>query len=250
MENGLTALSPDEAFTFSCTPAVPCFNECCRDLNQFLTPYDILRLKNHLNLSSADFLAQYTVTHTGPATGLPVVVLRQNAASGKTCPFVSTAGCTVYNDRPSSCRSYPLARLASRCRETGRITEHYALIREPHCNGFRENRRQTVRRWIDDQGLRPYNEMNDLLMEIIGMKARRHPGPLDFRERHIFHLACYDLDAFRKRMVENDLLKEMSPAPEILAAAATDDTVLLRLSLAWLKKTLFGAAEGGGISIT
>ena len=60
MENELTPLSADDAFTFGCNPGVACFNECCRDLNQFLTPYDILRLKNHLNLSSSAFLERYT----------------------------------------------------------------------------------------------------------------------------------------------------------------------------------------------
>lgn len=243
MENELTPLSADDAFTFACTPGVACFNECCRDLNQFLTPYDILRLKNHLNLSSSAFLERYTVTHIGPETGLPVIVLRQNAALGMTCPFVSEKGCTVYEHRPSSCRTYPLARLASRSRDTGKVTEHYALMREPHCKGFGEQKQQTVRQWIDDQGLAAYNEMNDLLMEIIGLKTRCHPQPLDVRERHLFHLACYDLDTFRKQVFENNLLKDMPPPPEVLNAAETDDTLLLRVSLAWLKTTLFGATE-------
>ena len=239
MENDLIPLSPDDVFSFSCTPKVACFNECCRDLNQFLTPYDILRLKAHLNLPSPDFLERYTVTHIGPETGLPVIVLRQNPASGMTCPFVGDRGCTVYENRPSSCRIYPLARLASRSRDTGKITERFALIREPHCKGFREEKQQTVRQWILDQGLAEYNEMNDLLMEIIGLKSRFHPGPLDIRERHLFHLACYDLDSFRKQVFEKNLLKEMPPA------AKTDDTALLRLSLAWLKKTLFTPNAGG-----
>ena len=57
MDPELTPISPQDTFRFSCSPVVVCFNECCRDLNQFLTPYDILRLKNHLGLSSGEFLA-------------------------------------------------------------------------------------------------------------------------------------------------------------------------------------------------
>jgi len=245
MENEWIPLSPDAPFTFACTPEVPCFNDCCRDLNQFLTPYDILRLKRHLGLPSSVFLERYTVTHIGPETGLPVVVLRQDPASGMTCPFVSDKGCTVYTDRPASCRAYPLARLASRSRETGRITERYALIREPHCQGFQEGDRRTVRQWIEDQGLLPYNEMNDRLMEIIGLKARCHPQPLDIRERHLFHLAAYDLDTFRRQASENDLLKDSDAASHGRSPAETDDTTLLRLSLDWLKRTLFLQMEGG-----
>lgn len=245
MENEWIPLSPDDAFTFACRPGGVCFNDCCRDLNQFLTPYDILRLKNRLGLPSDVFLERYTVTHIGPETGLPVVVLRQDSASGMTCPFVSDKGCTVYADRPSSCRAYPLARLASRSRETGQITERYALIREPHCKGFREGERRTVRGWIEEQGLPVYNEMNDRLMEIIGLKARCHPQPLDVRERHLFHLAAYDLDAFRRQAVENDLLKDLASLPHGPAVADIDDEALLRFSLDWLKRTLFLQAGGG-----
>ncbi len=243
-EDDFTPLALDDVFAFSCTPEVACFNECCRNLNQFLTPYDILRLKNHLGLTASVFLERYTVTHIGPETGLPVVVLRQDPASGMACPFVSERGCTVYEARPSSCRAYPLARLASRCRETGRVAEHYALLREPHCLGFREEKRQTVRQWIADQGLSECNEMNDLLMEIIGLKSRHHPRPLDIRERQMFHLACYDLDAFRKQVLEKGLLSAFHPDPELLRAAESDDKALLRLSMAWLKQALFGIPGG------
>lgn len=46
MESGkIIELSDDEPFYFDCQSRVPCFNACCRDLNQFLTPYDIDRLK-------------------------------------------------------------------------------------------------------------------------------------------------------------------------------------------------------------
>ena len=45
MDAPLTALGLDEAFRFACGPEVACFNDCCRDLFQALTPYDALRLK-------------------------------------------------------------------------------------------------------------------------------------------------------------------------------------------------------------
>jgi len=36
-------LTRDDTFTFACHPGVSCFNQCCRDVNIFLTPYDIIR---------------------------------------------------------------------------------------------------------------------------------------------------------------------------------------------------------------
>ena len=76
MDAKIIPLAADTAFPFDCSPAVPCFNACCRDLNQALSPYDILRLKNKLGLSSGQFLKTHTLRHIGPETGLPVVSLR------------------------------------------------------------------------------------------------------------------------------------------------------------------------------
>ncbi|RUA03022.1 MAG: YkgJ family cysteine cluster protein, partial [Deltaproteobacteria bacterium] len=49
-------LSTKDTFIFHCHPEISCFNGCCRDLNQFLYPYDILRLTGHLKLHSSQFL--------------------------------------------------------------------------------------------------------------------------------------------------------------------------------------------------
>jgi hypothetical protein len=54
MKHNMTPLSLDDSFQFSCTKHVTCFNSCCRDLNQFLTPFDILQLKNYLEITSGE----------------------------------------------------------------------------------------------------------------------------------------------------------------------------------------------------
>ncbi len=240
MENNIVPLDIDESFTFSCSRQVPCFNECCRDLNQFLTPYDILRLKNFLNMTSGDFLEKYTTLHNGPETGLPVISLVSGNSPRLQCPFVTPDGCRVYTDRPSSCRMYPIARALTHSRETGRSTEHYALIKEPHCLGFDQNKTRTVREWLATQGLEPYNRYNDLLMEIISLKNRQKPGPLDMKSGRLFYLALYDLDSFRTAVFENNLLKDQPFDSCELASARKDDTALLMVGIKWVKKVLFG----------
>lgn len=240
MTDTMTPLSTEESFRFSCSAQVPCFNECCRDLNQFLTPYDVLRLKNRLQLPSSVFLQRYTTQHNGPESGLPVTTFKMKAESDFKCPFVTPEGCSVYEDRPSSCRMYPLARAISRSRETGEIREHFMLIREPHCHGFNQDRTQTVREWIENQGLTSYNRMNDELMEIISLKNRMIPGPLDRHSRDIFHMACYDLDRFREKIFNEGLLAECDLSQSILDAGRDNDITLLRVGLAWIKNRLFG----------
>ncbi len=238
MNDEMTPISLDDTFQFSCTKEVPCFNECCRDLNQFLTPYDILRLKTALEITSTEFLADYTLHHTGPESGFPVVTLKPANQNDLICPFVTQDGCRVYKDRPGSCRTYPLARLASRSRETGQITEHWALIKEPHCQGFNQNKKMVVRDWIQTQELLIYNEMNDLLMEIISLKNQHKPGPMDVKSRHLFHMACYDMDNFKIHIFEKGLLDAMNLDSDQIESLKNDVT-LLRFGLKWVKDTLF-----------
>ena len=230
---------PDETFRFACSPEVACFNACCRDLNQSLYPFDILRLKKRLGLSSGEFLERYTIHHIGPGSGLPIVTFKPIAASRLACPFVSEKGCSVYSDRPSSCRTYPLVRAISRCRETGRITERFMLLQEPHCLGLNEPQKQTVRQWIKAQEIETYNHINDKLVEIISLKSRVLPGPLDLKSRHLVYLALYDLDNFRNRIFENGLFGDFEVNPQKLETARTDDAVLLEVGMEWIKQVLF-----------
>jgi Fe-S-cluster containining protein len=157
-------------------------------------------------MSSSDFLSRYTEARTGPATGLPVVSLRFSDADDLACPFVTDAGCRVYPARPASCRTYPLARGVSRDRDTGRLTEHWALIRESHCLGFKDGQRQAVDDWVDDQQLATHNRMNDKMLALISRKNRFRPGPLMPAEKKRIFTALYDLDAFR-----NDPFTEVAP---------------------------------------
>ena len=41
-------LRAGDTFRFRCHPGVGCFNRCCRNLNLFLYPYDVIRLRNRL----------------------------------------------------------------------------------------------------------------------------------------------------------------------------------------------------------
>lgn len=240
MDSPIIPVSITDRFMFKCTAGVPCFNDCCQDLNQYLTPYDILRIKTHLGLSSEKFLAQYTRSHIGQESGLPVITLKTDPASGFPCPFVRSEGCLVYENRPASCRLYPLARALSRSRETGQQTEQYFLLKEPHCRGFENGPTWTVRQWLDNQAVTPYNAMNDLMIDIIRLKNLFRPGPLDPKSAQLFYLACYDLDAFKSHVFSKGILGDETPGADVLDWAQEDETALLKLGLNWIKKTLFG----------
>lgn len=229
-----------DSLPFNCNSQNKCFNDCCRDLNQALTPYDVLRLKQHLKISSQAFLKTYTSFHYGPGSGLPVVEFKSNPATGHACPFVTPAGCSVYEDRPGSCRMYPLARAIARSRETGEINQYFALIEEPHCMGFGNQTDQTVKAWLKGQDVDKHNEQNDKLVELISLKNRILPGKLDGALSDKFYMALYDLDAFREQIFKCDLLKEFTIPAALLEKIRTDDESLLTLGIQWVKVMLFG----------
>jgi Fe-S-cluster containining protein len=230
----------NDPMTFDCCSDNICFNECCRDLNQALSPYDILRLKRNLGISSQVFLKKYTSLHYGPGSGLPIVEFKPNPATGHECPFVNEKGCSVYADRPGSCRLYPLARAISRSRETGVVTEYFALIEESHCRGFGRKTGLTVGQWLDGQDVEVHNHHNDKLMELISLKNRILPGKLEGAQSDQFYLALYDLDEFRTRIFDHDLLKGFTLPKSFLDSLGSVDEALLGFGIKWVKNMLFG----------
>jgi Fe-S-cluster containining protein len=232
-------VNADQQFTFSCHPKIPCFTECCRELDLALTPYDILRLKRHLNLSSGKFLEQYVIIEWEEEQLFPICYLTMIDDGRASCVFVGGTGCSVYTDRPGSCRTYPLARGASR--NNGKAaTESLALIQEPHCRGFEETNDQTVNRYLLDQGMELYNRFNDILLPLL-----QHPSiqQQEFRpsrrqlDRYI--LALYDLDQFRREMTEGRIALHHPLTPQQLKGLAGDDEELLLLGLSWLMQKYF-----------
>ena len=238
--NNFQKLALDDTFRFSCHPGIECFNRCCWDLNQCLTPYDILRLKNGLKLSSGEFLKRYTTHHIGPGSGLPVVTLGVLEHENLSCPFVSKGGCTVYTDRPGSCRIYPLARIVQRRPNERTCEEFHIVIKEPHCLGFKESKEWTVREWKQDQAVSLYDKMSDLLMDIISLKNRSGKKRLTHEENELFYLACYDLDRFRDLVFEKRLWEAHPVEEEVIKGMEKDDVALMRFGIEWIKGRLFG----------
>jgi len=234
MNHPITPIKGNQAFCFTCSPQVPCFNACCRDLNQVLTPYDVLCLKNFLELPSNGFLNRFTQESIGPGTGFPVVSLRFADSESLACPFVADAGCSVYPARPASCRTYPLARGVSLDRVTGKRTEHWALIREPHCLGFDNGEPQKITEWVADQKIAEYNRMNDKMLELISLKNHLLPGPLRPKETERIYRALYDLDTFRTDLFSMESEIEIKLEAQTFERARSSDRELLIAGIQWV----------------
>ena len=226
-------------FTFACHPGVPCFNECCRKLNLVLTPYDVLRLKNRLGMTGKEFLDQYANIETGQ-NGWPQPSLAMNHDDEAACPFVSGKGCTVYEDRPGACRTYPLGRAAKGGRAGGPLDETFFLVREEHCRGFEEGTDWTPETWTADQGLELYVEMNDRFLPLLTRQAPDGNPDIIAKKMKMFSLACYDLESFRMFVTQTRLASMFDVPPERLEAVAKDDLELLKFAFDWLGFSIFG----------
>ncbi|RMD60402.1 MAG: YkgJ family cysteine cluster protein, partial [Nitrospirae bacterium] len=156
-----------EAFNFACHKEIECFTLCCRNVDIDLYPYDILRMKNHLGITSEEFLSKYTFTVFKDNPNFPNVKLRLMDDDTKRCPFLTEDGCGIYRDRPDACRTYPLERAVSLAPfNLPMRREFYFLVQQPICKGHFEEKKWTVKQWIEDQELKPFNDMNDLWVEV------------------------------------------------------------------------------------
>lgn len=238
-KGGLTVLRPEDNFRFACHKELECFTECCRNTTIFLTPYDILRMKNALGISSEDFLRTYTNTLIGKDSGLPVVVLRMGEDEEKSCPFVTPEGCTIYDDRPWSCRMYPLQPESTNITEKA-SKEYYSIVDAPFCLGLEENRVVSVEEWKEEQGIPIYIEMEQLFKRIT---LSEHLKGKEIRNRKIqdmFYMASYDLDRFKRFVFDSKFLDVFDVDSSTVEKIRRDELELLKFAFRWLEFGLIG----------
>lgn len=234
-------LGPDDTFQFRCHPGLTCFNSCCRDVNIFLSPYDVLRMKRRLGLTSGEFLQRYTLLPVQKDMKTPVVVLRMNEDPEKHCPFLEEAGCGIYTDRPWPCRMYPVGLAASRDTPDGWQGERfYYLLQEDGCHGFQEGETWTVSQWLENQGIAPYDEWGEAFKELALHRFFEEGGVLSPEKMEMFYTACYDLDRFRTFVFESTLLQRFEVDEDLVEEMRTSDEALLRFGFLWLRFALFG----------
>ncbi len=238
--NGMQPIAADALLGFACHSGVACFTECCRELDLALTPYDVLRLKRNLGITSGELLSRYVIVEWDDQQTFPTCYLTMVDDGRASCVFVASTGCQVYADRPGSCRAYPIGRGATRSQH-GSPIESLVLLREPHCRGFGELRTQRVQDYLHDQGLPLYNRYNDALLALIQhpeVRATRFRPTRQQLDQYI--LALYDLDTYRKALNEGRINLSGPMTPSRVQALTGNDEELLLLGIRWLMSEFFG----------
>lgn len=243
-------LSLDSKLKFRCHPGVRCFTACCGGIKIVLTPYDILQLTKRLDIPAHEFLHKYTQPTYLEKTDMPGVMLKLREEDNK-CPFVTPEGCTVYTDRPSACRYYPVgmadfheggSRDAEGNENTSQEEKFFFIVREDHCKGFEEDKEWTIREWRADQGVDVRDEMNkEWLRLVMRRKSFGLQATLSEQAKRMFFMASTDIATFRKFVFESSFLDTYELDEETIKKIKEDDVELMLFSFKYLAATLFGA---------
>ncbi len=235
-------LKKGDTFRFRCHSGLDCFNRCCRNLNLFLYPYDVVRLKNRLGITSDRFLEEHVDVVLRPEAFFPDVLLRMAPNPEKTCPFLTETGCSVYPDRPDTCRTFPVEQGVIFNARAGR-SEVIHLFRPPDfCLGQYEDKEWTPCSWAGDQAADDHNQMTAQWAELrrlfetdpwAGQGIESPRGKMAF-------MATYNMDRFREFVFNSSFSKRYKIQAARLKQAHTDDTVLTKLGFSWVKLFLWG----------
>ncbi len=243
-------LTMDSRITFRCHPGVSCFTACCGNIKIILTPYDILMLTRRLQMPAHEFLQAYTEPTYLEKTDMPGVMFKMRAEDNK-CPFVTPDGCTVYSDRPTACRYYPVGMAdfregGSKDADGNEITadeeKFFFLVKEDYCKGHEEDKTWTVAEWRADQGVDVRDEMNKKWLRLVmRRKSFGHQASLSEQAKRMFFMASTDLGHFRRFVFESSFLQTYEVAEDIIEKIKNDDIELMFFSFDYLANTLFGA---------
>lgn len=233
-------LTPDAVINFRCYKGISCYNACCKKADITLTPYDVIRLKKRVGKTSTEFLKDHTVPFTMDSDGVPGVKLRTTDEGA--CKFMDEEiGCTVYTDRPTACRYYPLGNMAMKHAEQKHEQQHFVLIREEHCKGHDEPRPIKILDYRAEQNIEEYDGHNKEYFQLILKKksagpALGRPAPMSLQ---LFFMACFDPDRFRQFVLSDGFRNSYDLEDSVYEKVASDDIALMYLGFRLLRQVLY-----------
>ncbi len=230
-------LSLHSSFNFHCRAGLACFNQCCRTPTIILSPYDILRLKHCLGITSGEFLQRYTRPEIEERSKLPLVFMDAFRSPAGGCPFVGAAGCMVYPHRPAACRLFPIT-MGSQLTEHG-VEDYYFCRKLDYCQGFATDVQWTVASWKTNQGFAEYEAGRREWLQLLLRQGLKEPLQADPRVLDLFATIAYDLDQFRRLIFESAFLHGYEVDDKTLEDLKKSNLALLKFSYRFLKAVLF-----------
>jgi len=231
-----------DTFSFHCHPKVACFNLCCRNLNLFLYPYDVIQLKNRLKITSDQFLDKYVDIVLRDSNFFPDVLLTMSDDQERTCPFLSGSGCKVYADRPGTCRTFPVEKGVFYDAERNSFKPIHFFRPPDFCLGQHEGNLWTIQTWSKDQDAVSYNKMTTRFAEL-KRRFQDNPwgreGPEGPKAKMAF-MAAYNIDQFRDFVFNSTFLKRYKVKSAILKKIRINDVEMMKFGFQWVEFFIWG----------
>ena len=235
-------LKSGDSFAFRCHPGIACFNRCCRNLNLFLYPYDVIRLKEALGIDSDRFLDQFVDVVLRDFNFFPDVLLHMADNAECTCPFLTDTGCSVYPDRPDTCRTFPVERGLRFDTRSGKNEAVYLFRPPDFCLGQQAETLWTIDTWSQNQEALTHNKMTTRWAEIKQLFQKDpwgREGPEGPKAKMAF-MAAYNIDRFREFVFASSFLKRYKLKAALVKKIRSDDASLLKLGFDWIKLFVWG----------
>jgi len=235
-------LDQDTKISFKCYPGISCFNACCKQSSIQLTPYDIIRLKTNLGMTSTEFLKEYTVPDTMDGHGMPSVKLKTMDESPACKLMVEGEGCSVYEDRPTACRYYPVGLMNMKKKDEKEDEQHHFVVREGHCKGHDEKNEITIAEYRKQQGVVEYDDINRDWYRIILKKRSGGPsiGSLSDMSLQMFFMASYDVDRFRRFVLSEGFANNYNVDADTIKSFENDDVALVQFGFKLMLQVFYG----------
>lgn len=239
-------LTPTDTFQFRCHKDLSCFNQCCRNLNLFLYPYDVIRLSRCLKMDSDAFLDRYVDMVMREGSYFPDVLLRMADTPDQTCPFLTESGCSVYPDRPDTCRTFPVEHgilIQERVRKEPDKAERVSFFRPPaFCRGPSETQTWTLSEWAKDQDAVLYNQMTTqwALVKSLFRNSPWEVAGMESQKGKMAFMAAYNVDRFRAFVFESSFLKRCRVKKDLVKKLRTSDRHLMLFGFEWIRLFVWG----------
>jgi hypothetical protein len=168
-----------------------------------------------------------------------VLLLKMGDDEAKACPFLTEAGCGVYEDRPWSCRMYPLGMGLPPAKAGVEPEPVYFQFEDDFCKGRGEPTEWTVDKWLSNQGLFERDTLEAGYREVVSHPWFIGGRQLDPKRIEMFHMAFYNLDKFREFIFGSTFTERFELEPDLIEQLRTDDEALLQFASRWLRFALF-----------